>query len=113
MINFGAVNGAKKPISKLKSMLWSMGPEGSFTLNVKGKSETDLQINEDVTVRVMLPCTIEYVINEKAMTLRFSKPVLGMTRLLNKFCDKVTIEGLERLLISLQWAPDGYVEIES
>lgn len=112
MINFGAVGGAKKPLAKLKSMLTGIGPQGSLTLDVKGKSETDLQINEDVTVRVMLPCTIEYVVSDKAMTLRFSKPVLGMTRLLNKFCDKVTIEGLERLVFSLQWCPDGYVTLE-
>ncbi len=112
MINFGAVGGAKQPIAKLKSVLMGIGPNGSLTLDVPGKSETDLQITDGVTVRVMLPCTIQYTVSEKEMTLRFSKPVLGMTRILNKFCDKVTIEGLERLLISLQWAPDGYVVLE-
>lgn len=113
MIHFGAIGGAKQPIAKLKSMLSGIGPKGSFTLDVPGKSETDLQVMPNVTLRLALPCSIEYTITDKAMTFHFGKPVLAITPIVNKFCDQATIQGLERIDISLRWAPDGYISIDS
>lgn len=112
MINFGSVDGVREKVSKFIDMLSLLGDSGTFTLETSPKT-VDLKITDSVSVEIQVPLTIEYKFEGQKLFLTFEKPYpIGSFRKLSKFVDAVTLT-LDKIEISLQWSPDGFVVINS
>lgn len=109
MIKFGTLEGFTEELSSLRYFLKALGPSGSITLSTLPK-KVDLEISETVGLEVSLPLTIDFQITDNEIFIEFDKNPKGKYRLFKKDVSYLTIT-MERVVIGLDWSPDGYLEI--
>lgn len=111
MIKFGELYGQEK-ISKLRTILESIGPKGSFGWQVPGKSSVDLQITDNASVTIPMPFAFQYELTPELLILKFPEPYpIGRFKRMSKYVTGATVHGVSRIDIELARFFDGYVDV--
>lgn len=98
----------------MKNLLLQLGPSGEFTWRKSENESLDLEISDSISVQLQSPTVITYRLEGDELNLEFSKPYpIGKFKRIAKHVPYLTVHALEKVIIGLDWSPDGYVKVAS
>lgn len=106
---FGSVGGAREQIATLRDLLTQIGPTGSIT--IEGTAGTkEVQVTDSARLRFDVPTKIDFEIKDSEIHLKLK--ATAFYKVAKRNLSYVTIT-MDRIVLGLDWFPDGVIKVES
>lgn len=108
-MKFGTLHGVRETLGQLHSML----PSGRFTFQGTEGQKINIKLSDSVSLELPNPFVADIENQAGVLVVKFQKPYpVGTYRFVQKQVSFVQAT-VERIDLGLEWAPDGWLEVQS